>query len=147
MLAHLRALSPKEILKVRLERYDRPKEMQEALAIRDRYQRILERIKAMPLKDIVKIKGIRGDSKLGKGGQVGVALSLRETLARREVLFVIRDLATRLRSFLDPDSVLYKRVMTEMTLTDLQRLLSIHGEGISCRSTFVMKEEAVGNSM
>ncbi len=40
---------------------------------------------------------------------------------------MIRDLAARLQSFLNPRSMLYKRVMSEMTLADLERLVSILG--------------------
>lgn len=127
MLANLRALSPKELARIRMERSDQPKELQVALAIRMRSQKIVERVKTLPLKDILKIKGIRGEGKLGKGGKEGVALSPRELLARREVRFIIRDLAARLQSFLNPRSMLYKRVMSEMTLADLERLVSILG--------------------
>jgi hypothetical protein len=127
MLANLRALSPKELARIRMERSDRPKELQVALAIRNRSQKIVERVKMLPLKDILKIKGIRGEAKLGKGAKDGVALSPREMLARREVRFMIRELAARLQSFLNPRSMIYRRVMTEMTLADLERLVSILG--------------------
>ena len=127
MLAHLRARSPKELTKIRLERFGRPKELQVALAIRNRSQKIVERVKTLPLKDILKIKGIRSEPKLGKGGKDGVALSPREMLARREVRFMIRELAARLQSSLNPRSMIYKRVMTEMTMADLERLVSILG--------------------
>jgi hypothetical protein len=127
MLANLRALSPKELARIRMERSDRPKELQVALAIRNRSQKIVERVKTLPLKDILKIKGIRGEAKLGKGAKDGVALSPREMLARREVRFMIRELAARLQSFLNPRSMIYRRVMTEMTLADLERLVSILG--------------------
>jgi hypothetical protein len=127
MLAHLRGLSPKEIKGIRLERFDRPKDVQVALAIRARAQKIIERIKSLPLKDIVKIKGLRAETKMGKGGTRQTALSARELLARREVRLLIRDLSARLQSFLNPRSMLYKRVMSELTLSDLERLVSILG--------------------
>ena len=127
MLAHLRGLSPKEIKGIRLERFDRPKDVQVALAIRARAQKIIERIKSLPLKDIVKIKGLRAETKMGKGGTTQAALSARELLARREVRLLIRDLSARLQSFLNPRSMLYKRVMSELTLSDLERLVSILG--------------------
>lgn len=127
MLAHLRALSPKELTKIHLERSGRPKELQVALAIRARALKIVERVKALPLKDILKIKGIGNEAKLGKGAKDAVALSPREMLARREVRFMIRELAARLQSSLNPRSMIYKRVMTEMTLADLERLVSILG--------------------
>ena len=124
MLANLRALSPKELSTIKIERYGQPKDLQVALAIRARAHKIVERVKALPLKDILKIKGIGSEAKLGKDR---VALSPREMLARREVRFLIRDLAARLQSFLNPRSMLYKRVMSEMTLADLERLVSILG--------------------
>ncbi len=124
MLANLRALSPKELSTIKIERYGQPKDLQVALAIRARAHKIVERVKALPLKDILKIKGIGSEAKLGKDR---VALSPREMLARREVRFLIRDLAARLQSFLNPRSMLYKRVISEMTLADLERLVSILG--------------------
>ena len=127
MLAYLRGLSPKEIKGIRLERFDRPKDVQVALAIRARAQKIIERIKSLPLKDIVKIQGLRAETKMGKGGTTQAAVSARELLARREVRLLIRDLSARLQSFLNPRSMLYKRVMSELTLSDLERLVSILG--------------------
>jgi hypothetical protein len=127
MLAHLRALSPKELTAIRPDRYDRPADVRVALAIRARAQKIMERIKSLPLKDIVKIKGLKAETKVGKEGREQVALSPREALARREVRLLIRDLSARLQSVLNPRSMLYKRVMTELTLADLERLVSILG--------------------
>ncbi len=127
MLANLRALSPKELSTIKIERHGQPKDVQVALAIRARAQKIIERIKSLPLKDIVKIKGLRAETRMGKGGNERTALSAREMLARREVRLVIRDLSARLQGFLNPRSMLYKRVMTELTLSDLERIVSMLG--------------------
>jgi hypothetical protein len=127
MLAHLRSLSTRELKAIRPDRYDRPADVRVALAIRARAQKIMERIKSLPLKDIVKIKGLKAETKVGKGGREQVALSPCEALARREVRLLIRDLSARLQSFLNPRSMIYKRVMTELTLADLERLVSILG--------------------
>lgn len=127
MVAHLRALSPKELKAIRLDRHDRPKEVQIALAIRDRVQKIVERIKGLPLKDLVKMKDLKIDGKTLKGGKESLAPAQREMLARREVRFLIRDLAVRLQSFINPRSMLYKRLTTELTLADLERLVSMLG--------------------
>jgi hypothetical protein len=124
MLSHLRSLSPQERREIRLERYDRPKDVQVAVAIRARAQKIIERLKSLPLKEIVKISGLKAETRVGKGQ---VPISPREMLARREVRLIIRDLSARLQSFLNPRSMLYKRVMTELTLADLERLVSILG--------------------
>ncbi len=127
LLAQLRALSPKQLKDIRHDRYARPKEVQVALAIRARAQRIIERIKVLPLKDIVKLKALRAEAMAGKGGREKTALSAQEMLARREVRLLIRDLSARLQSFLNPRSMLYNRVMTELTLSDLERLVSLLG--------------------
>lgn len=124
MLAHLRSLSAKELKGIRLERYDRPNDVHVALAIRARALKIVERIKPLPLKEILKVQGLKAETRVGKGQ---VAISPREMLARREVRILIRDLSARLQSFLNPRSMLYKRVMTELTLADLERLVSILG--------------------
>lgn len=127
MLAQLRALSPKELKAIRLGRHDRPKDLQIALAIRDRVQRIVERIKGLPLKELVKMKDLKIDAKTMKGVKEALNPAQREMLARREVRFLIRDLAVRLQSFINPRSMLYKRLTTELTLADLERLVSMLG--------------------
>jgi hypothetical protein len=127
MLAHLRALSAKELKAIRLDRHDRPKEVQIALAIRDRVQKIVERIKGLPLKELIKMKELKIDAKALKGAKESLNPAQREMLARREVRFLLRDIATRLQSFIDPRSMLYKRLTTELTLADLERLVSMLG--------------------
>jgi hypothetical protein len=127
MVAQLRALSPKELKAIRLGRHDRPKEVEMALAIRDRVQKIVERIKGLPLKELVKMKDLKIDAKTLKGAKEPLNPAQREMLARREVRFLIRDLAVRLQSFINPRSMLYKRLTTELTLADLERLVSMLG--------------------
>jgi hypothetical protein len=127
MLAQLRALSPKELKAIRLGRHDRPNELQMALAIRDRVQKIVERIKGLPLKELVKMKDLKIDAKTMKGVKKALNPAQREMLARREVRFLIRDLAVRLQSFINPRSMLFKRLTTELTLADLERLVSMLG--------------------
>jgi hypothetical protein len=127
MLAQLRALSPKELKSLRLDRFDRPADVQVALAIRTRAQRLMERLKNLPLKDIEKIKGLKLDPRDPKRAKEPSTLSPREMLARREVRLAIKDLSARLQSFLNPRSLLYRRVTTELTLADLERLVSILG--------------------
>ena len=127
MLAQLRALSSKELKAIRPDRHDRPKDLQIALAIRDRVRKIVERIKGLPLKELVKMKDLKIDAKTMKGVKEALNPAQREMLARREVRFLIRDLAVRLQSFINPRSMLYKRLTTELTLADLERLVSMLG--------------------
>jgi hypothetical protein len=127
MLMHLRALSPQELRSLRLERHAQPTDIQVALAIRDRAQRLLERLKNMPLKDSKRVQGISFDPRELKRTKGHVTLSPRELLARREVRLVMKDLISRLQSFLDPRSMLYRRITTELTLADVERLVSILG--------------------
>lgn len=127
MLAQLRALSPKELKAIRPDRHDRPKDLQIALAIRDRVRKIVERIKGLPLKELVKMKDLKIDAKTMKGVKEALNPAQREMLSRREVRFLIRDLAVRLQSFINPRSMLYKRLTTELTLADLERLVSMLG--------------------
>ena len=127
MLAHLRTLSAKELRSIRLDRYDRPADVRVALAIRMRSEKLMERIKALPLKELAKIKGFRSDVAATARRKGEAQLSPREALARREVRMYVRQLEQRLLGYLNGRSPLFKRLTTELTLGDLERLVSIMG--------------------
>jgi hypothetical protein len=126
-LAQLRTLSVREFKAIQLNRPGRPKEVQVALAIRARAQKIAERIKSLPLKDIQRMRALRSGHKAEKTVRTLAHWSEREILARREVRLLIRDLAVRLQAFVNPWSMLYKRLVSELTLADLERLVSMLG--------------------
>ena len=146
MLDHLRALSPEERHGLRLEHYDRPKDVQVALAIRARALKIVKRIEELPLRDVLKIQGIKVRPTSGKTGEGTGALPPREMLARREVRFLIRDLVVRLKSCMSPRSTLYKRVTTQLTLAELERLVSML-EGRRPKKVLGITEELAGGVM
>jgi hypothetical protein len=142
MLDHLRALSPQERRDLPLEHYDRPKDLQVALAIRARALKIVKRIEELPLRDILKVQGIKVPSASGKNAEATAALPPREMLARREVRLLIRDLVVRLKNFMSQRSTLYKRVTTELTLAELHRLVAMlegnrAGKGLGRRAEMV----------
>jgi hypothetical protein len=101
--------------------------MKTALAIRQRSLKLMEKAQGKPLKELV---GLRLHARIGRkegSGKVSASASYRETLARREVRLHIRNLERRLLNFLQSRSELYKRLTTELTLGDLERLISIVG--------------------
>ena len=127
LLKHLRSLSASELKGVKPASYDRPGEMKTALAIRQRAHKLMEKAQGKPLKELA---GLGTHSRIGRGegSRRGSAQnSVREMLARREVRAHIRNLERRLQNFLPPGSQLYKRLTTELTLADLERLVSIIG--------------------
>lgn len=125
MLAYLRGLSPYELTGIRLEQYNYSKDVRDALTIRARAQTIIERIKTLPLREISTLRGIKISANEGGGGTESAGLSPGELLARGEVGFMIRELVNRLQRSMSPGSMLYKRVTTELTLAELERLVSI----------------------
>jgi hypothetical protein len=127
LLKHLRALSTRELKAIKPASYDRPGEMKTALAIRVRAQKLIEKVQGKPLKELAAL-GTQSRAGRREGSQRGSGLrSVRETLARREVRVHIRALERRLQDFLQSRSQLYKRLTSELTLADLERLVSIVG--------------------
>lgn len=127
LLKHLRSLSASELKGVKPASFDRPGEMKTALAIRERAQKLMEKAQGRPLKELAGL-GIHSRIGRGEGSRRGSAQSsVREMLARREVRAHIRNLERRLQNFLQSRSQLYKRLTTELTLADLERLVSIVG--------------------
>lgn len=127
LLGHLRARTARELKQIKPNSYDRPGEMKSALAIRIRAQKIIEKVQSRPLKALAKLTEAAPIAKNSARMRSTPVLSVRESLARREVRMYVRLLERRLQSFVQSRSLLYKRLTTEFTLADLERLISILG--------------------
>jgi hypothetical protein len=112
---------------MRIDTHAQPQILRTALAIRLRAQKILDKIQGLPLKDIARIKGLSAHNTPTPKGSTQRSMLAREALARREVRHYVRQLERRLQDFMNPRALLYRRLTTELTLSDLERLVSILG--------------------
>lgn len=131
ILRELRGLSSKQISTL-LARSTRTPELRAALAIKQRAQAILHRIKDVQLKKLAAIAGLHR-SRMRRGTKTYKNLSQRERLARREVRAYLRRLEQQLSFIVAPGSMLYRRLTSELTSSDLERLISIIGGARSLR--------------
>jgi hypothetical protein len=127
VLAQIRSLSSRELRTMRIDTHAQPQILRTALAIRLRAQKILDKIQGLPLKDIARIKGLGAHNTPTPKGSAQRSMLAREALARREVRHYVRQLERRLQEFMNPRALLYRRLTTELTLSDLERLVSILG--------------------
>jgi hypothetical protein len=97
-----------------------------ALAIQRRAQLIIHKIKDIQLKKLAAIPGL-ARSRSRENFKVHQVLSERERLARREVRAYLRRLEQRLSIVVSPGSALHRRLTSELTSSDLERLISIIG--------------------
>ena len=126
LVRQLRALSPKEIKNLLRAGVGKKAELRAAGAIKQRAQKILERLKDRPIKEVLKMRGLRQPHS-ERARKAERLLSARERMARREVRSHLRGLEQRLKRVLNPRSLIYKRLTTELTPSDLERLVSILG--------------------
>jgi hypothetical protein len=127
VLAQVRSLSIRELRSMRIDTHAQPQILRTALAIRLRAEKILSKIQGLPLKEIARVKGLGAPNATAPKGSSQRSMLAREALARREVRHYVRQLERRLQDFMNPRSLLYRRLTTELTLSDLERLVSILG--------------------
>jgi hypothetical protein len=120
-------MSLKEVRAIQAGRRESAPEARMAMAIRERAERLIERVRSLPLKELAKVKAFRSGAKTEAQPKGDSPMPVGERLAWREVRMYVRVLQQRLQSIINPRSLLYKRLTTELTLSDLERLISIIG--------------------